>query len=164
MFPIGAGELAEPAEPAPDGRRDRKKLQTRAELVREAVRLFAERGYDNTTIEDITEAADVSARTFFRYFPSKEAVLFPSPNYEAFLDRVRNQPVAVSDVDAVRDAYLSLFPMSPEEAERTLLFKKAVLSIPALEGRNLMLQRVSATRSPRRWRPAVVSRRRTTPR
>lgn len=53
-------------------RRDRKKSETRLALRRAALELSLERGYDNVTIEAITDAADVSARTFFNYFDSKE--------------------------------------------------------------------------------------------
>lgn len=63
--------------PSPPGRRDRKRRDTRRALVEAALDLFEENGFQQTTIEDITDRADVARRTFFRYFPSKESVLYP---------------------------------------------------------------------------------------
>jgi AcrR family transcriptional regulator len=56
-------------------RRERHRAETGDRLYREALRLFAERGFAATTVEDITEAADVGKGTFFNYFPSKEHIL-----------------------------------------------------------------------------------------
>src|SRR6201991_4592735 len=66
---------AQVAEP-PVSLRERKKLATRRLLRRAALELVAQRGRTNVTVEDIAEAAELSPRTFFNYFPSKEAVLF----------------------------------------------------------------------------------------
>ncbi len=57
------------------GRRERHRAETRDRIVRHALQLFSERGVSATTIEDITEAADVGKGTFFNYFPSKEHIL-----------------------------------------------------------------------------------------
>jgi AcrR family transcriptional regulator len=61
---------------APVGLRERKKRETRRALTQAALELFVERGYDETTLADIAEAAGVSTRTIFSYFPSKEDILF----------------------------------------------------------------------------------------
>ncbi len=59
------------------GLRERKRRQTRRELVRAAMRLFEEKGYEETTVAEIASTAGVSTKTFFNYFASKDEVLFP---------------------------------------------------------------------------------------
>ncbi|HKV05147.1 MAG TPA: TetR/AcrR family transcriptional regulator [Candidatus Acidoferrales bacterium] len=77
----GTNALASPnpaarqAAPARAGRRERRRNETRERIFRAALELFAERGYLETTVEDITEAADVGKGTFFNYFQTKEHVL-----------------------------------------------------------------------------------------
>ena len=66
-------------DPIPRGLRERKKIETRLALARAAMRLFEERGYAATTVDDIAAAANVSRRTFFRYFSSKEEVFIVDP-------------------------------------------------------------------------------------
>ena len=67
--------MSGPTGEAPPGLRERKKQRTRATLVDVAARLCAEQGYERTTVDQIAAAADVSPRTFSRYFPNKEAVI-----------------------------------------------------------------------------------------
>jgi AcrR family transcriptional regulator len=57
------------------GRRERRTTETRERLFRSALALFADKGFAETTVEDITEAADVGKGTFFNYFPSKDHIL-----------------------------------------------------------------------------------------
>lgn len=80
------------------GRRERRRREIRDRLYRAALALFAERGYAETTVEDITEAADVGKGTFFNYFPSKEHVLatFGSERIafiETALEKAKKGPV-----------------------------------------------------------------------
>ena len=93
-----------PATEAPVSLRERKKLATRRLLRRAALDLVAERGLANVTVEDIAEAADVSPRTFFNYFPSKEAALFGGDPERAveLRERVATGAPGKSALDALR--------------------------------------------------------------
>jgi TetR/AcrR family transcriptional regulator, regulator of mycofactocin system len=72
---------------AHSGLRQRKKDSSRRAIEDAAWELFAEKGYEETSINDIAERADVAPRTFFRYFPTKEAVMYPQ--FEELLQSVR---------------------------------------------------------------------------
>src|SRR6185369_6765539 len=58
------------------GRRGRKKEETRARIFQAALDLFQQKGFEATTVDDITERADVAKGTFFNYYPRKESVVF----------------------------------------------------------------------------------------
>ena len=91
---------------APTGLRERKKEKTRAQLTSIALRLFDERGFDDVTVEDIVRAAEVSPRTFYRYFPSKEDVLF-GPDHERieeFASVLRARPADEPILESLRTA------------------------------------------------------------
>jgi AcrR family transcriptional regulator len=93
-----------PVTGPPASLRERKKLATRRLLRRTALDLVAERGFTNVTVEDIAEAAEVSPRTFFNYFQSKEAALFgsdPARGIELRERIVRESPGG-SALDALR--------------------------------------------------------------
>jgi AcrR family transcriptional regulator len=104
---VAAAEL--PAEERPSaighgGRRDRKKQATRSALRNAALELVAERGFAHVTVEDIAEAADVSTRTFFNYFPSKEsAVIGAEPErIEELRTSLLARPLSESAPEAIR--------------------------------------------------------------
>jgi AcrR family transcriptional regulator len=86
------------------GLRERKKQQTRDAIAGAALKLFAERGYEQTTIAEIAEAANVSTRTIFAYFESKEDILFcDEPVFYAQLQQaLEERPAGVSTIDALR--------------------------------------------------------------
>jgi AcrR family transcriptional regulator len=77
-------------------RRERKKRETRQRLIECAWSLFQERGYDDTTVEDITEATDVAKGTFFNYFSTKEAILDEIALWR--IDLLGNHVLAADDV------------------------------------------------------------------
>jgi AcrR family transcriptional regulator len=88
------------------GLRERKKADTRAALAAATLRLVADRGWDHVTVEAIAAAADVSYRTFFNHFSSKEeALLQPGgPDQPRLSTRLRAQPAEVGTLAAVRAA------------------------------------------------------------
>lgn len=95
---------------APAGRRDRKKAETREALRSAALRLALEHGYEQLTVEAITEAADVSQRTFFNYFASKDdALLGPDPDRAALLaNALAGRPAGEPPVAALRAVFEQL--------------------------------------------------------
>lgn len=103
------------------GRRERKKEATRGALQATAFRLFQEQGYDATTVHDISDGAEVSARTFFRYFATKDDVLFGDHELRlaamgALLnERPLPEPILTS-IEAVLSALASDLAANPERA------------------------------------------------
>lgn len=99
-----------PVQHAAPGLRERKKQRTRAALVDVAARLCAERGYENTTVDQISEAADVSPRTFSRYFPSKEAVIgaLIEDTSEHVAAALARQPFDITEHEALVRAHVAV--------------------------------------------------------
>jgi AcrR family transcriptional regulator len=91
----------------PPGRRERKKAATRQALADAALRLFLERGYDQVSVRDVAEAADVSTTTVFKHFPGKEALVFDleADREAALVAAVRDRPAGQS-VPAALHAYV----------------------------------------------------------
>ena len=95
--------------------RERKKMRTREAVLREAFRLFERNGYANTTVEQIARAAEVSPRTFFRYFPSKESLLSSDDCVEPIIDAFVRAPAELSPVAAYRHALTEVFGSMPRD-------------------------------------------------
>lgn len=109
------------------GRRERKAAATRLKLFRCALLLFAERGFQNVTVEDITEAADVGKGTFFNYFKSKDHVL--SVMAEIQLGKVREALEAgESGKRSIRLIVHDLFLKISEEPGRSPELARALLT------------------------------------
>jgi len=95
-------DASQPAAPA--GLRERKKARTRAALREHALRLFREKGYQNTTVEQIAAAAEVSPSTFFRYFPTKEDLVLQDDMDVRMIAAFERQPPGLGAIAAVRAA------------------------------------------------------------
>jgi AcrR family transcriptional regulator len=115
------------------GLRERKKAQTRAAIQRQALRLFRKQGYDNTTVQQIAAAAEVSESTFFRYFPTKEAVVLWDDLDLEIVSRIRAQSASASPVGALRAALRETFGGLPAGRQRELRQRvELMLSVPPL--------------------------------
>lgn len=91
-----------------EGRRERKKRQTRELIAKTALRLFAERGYDEVTVAEVAAAADVAVTTVFNYFKTKEDLFFGAftPPTEILATRLHARRPAVSPAEVVQELLL----------------------------------------------------------
>jgi AcrR family transcriptional regulator len=121
------------------GRRERKKLATRQALQDVALRLVAERGLDQVTVEDISEAADVATRTFFNYFSSKEEALLGNlPEKVAAVQRmVVDRPASETPLEAVCQVLRTMTLQLAERRDERLLRQQVIERHPGLLARQL---------------------------
>lgn len=100
------------------GLRERKKQRTRAAIQKEAMRLFLRKGFDETTIEEIAEAAEISPSTFFNYFAGKEAVVFEDELDPLILAAFDAQPADTPPIHALRTAMRTVFSrLTPDQEQ-----------------------------------------------
>jgi AcrR family transcriptional regulator len=113
--------------------RERKKQRTRAAIQAQALRLFRERGYDNTTVEEICEAAEVGPATFYRYFAAKADVVVWDEFDPLFLAAFQAQPADMSALAALRAAFKTVFEqMTPEQKAEQQQRSQLMLDVPEL--------------------------------
>jgi AcrR family transcriptional regulator len=134
----------EDTAPASAGRRERKKQLTREALTEAAFELFAEKGFEATTVEEIADAVDVSSRTFFRYFASKEdvALTFQEEQLEAVLVALVARPPDEPVVTALRRSVVDIAKACEEgelgfDPSRFQCIQSMIASSPALMARSL---------------------------
>jgi AcrR family transcriptional regulator len=122
-----------PTDKRPLGLRERKKARTRVTIQRHALRLFRERGYHATTVEDICEAAEVSDTTFYRYFTSKAHVVLWDEFGPLIVAAFEAQPTDLSPITALRHAFHEVFSsMTSEQQDEQRQRTSLMLAVPEL--------------------------------
>lgn len=137
----------------PESLRERKAKRTRSELVDAAVQLCLKVGYENVTVDTIAAAADVSPRTFSRYFASKDAVFLAvlDPVTDRLIDAIREQPDTLGPLEALRAAYVAVLtriaaqPLGQPSADDIAVMLRVVNSSGAFN-RKVMSHRNQRTR------------------
>jgi AcrR family transcriptional regulator len=116
------------------GLRERKKQRTREQIVEAAFGLFAERGFQATTVADIAAAADIAPRTFFAYFPSKEAVVFFDFDamFASLKATIEERPEGETAIDALRRWLDHSLPVEHEASDEAMLRKRMCIDEPSL--------------------------------
>jgi AcrR family transcriptional regulator len=131
------------------GLRERKKERTRRDLQRAAIDLFAEKGYDHVTVADIADRAEISPRTFYRYYKSKDdLVLAPLQGFlDAYREVLAERPAEEPPLQALRESFVSFAPSMEEftTTERVELVRQN----PELHRRSVELTE--------RWQETIAS-------
>ena len=126
----------------PGPRRERKKRQMREALLHAALELFDAKGYEHTAVREITDAVDVSERTFFRYFANKEdlALSFVKDAREAMLKALAGRPAEEPPLIALRNAMhesLEFFTPDDDGEPPYLKVTRLIDATPSLLAANL---------------------------
>ena len=123
------------AEAPAEGLRERKRRETLQRVAEAGMRLFFERGYEATTIDEIAAAAGVSRRSFFHYFKSKDEILLAlqSGMGERFAALLRAASPETRPLDAVREAVLEV--CAPYPAEKMIALDRLMRSSAAVQAR-----------------------------
>lgn len=114
--------------------RQSRRLETRRRIEETALHLFAANGFDDTTVDQIAAACGISPRTFFRYFPSKDEVIFAEIDEELALlcDYIRARPAEERPYATIREACIRLASDYEEDRERIVARSRLVRANPRL--------------------------------
>ncbi|TQF02256.1 TetR family transcriptional regulator [Kitasatospora acidiphila] len=142
-----AGSELEELLAAPLGLRERKKLKTRRAIRSAAFDLFAEQGYEATTVDQIAALAEVSPSTFFRYFPTKEDVVI-SDDYDPLMENgFRSRPADEPLMESLRQAMIGpLRQVLAAERDEVLLRMQLFREVPAIRARSMVEQQHTGER------------------
>jgi AcrR family transcriptional regulator len=126
-----------------DQTREQKKAETRTRILSCAHELFHEHGFDSTTLEDICAAGSVSKRTFFRYFPDKESLVFPNreKRRERFVEILSAAPPDESPFDTFRRITRMFSVEYSENSAQLLAAQNLIQSSSALLAREAAIDR-----------------------
>ena len=118
------------------GLRERKKEQTRQRIAAVALRLFAERGFDGVTVNEIAEAAEVAKATLFTYFPTKESLVLRGVGDDGLARIAAGRPPGQTFLEALRAHYRVLAAVQLPAAELGALITRVrvIWDSPALQG------------------------------
>ena len=120
------------------GLRERKKAKTHEAIQEAALRLFRKQGYEQTTIEQIAEVAEVSPSTFFRYFPTKEDIVLHDALDPRFFAVFAEQPPELSPIQALRVSMRAVLEqLTPQQIEVERERQELIMAVPALRARML---------------------------
>jgi len=118
----------------------RRKVTSRADLENVAFDLFSRQGFEQTTIDDIASAAGIGRRTFFRYFPSKNDVVWG--DFDDDLERMRRRlsavPAGIPLMDALREAIVDFNTIAPEQIPAHRRRMEFILRVPALQAHSTL--------------------------
>jgi AcrR family transcriptional regulator len=128
--------------PRPLGRRERKRLETRNGLAAVALELFAERGFDAVTVNDIADRADVDPSTFYRHFVTKEAVIFAEFGEwtSRIGDAVRAQPADLPALETLRASVKDLAATLMLDLDNDRRRAELIESTPSVRAQGLVVR------------------------
>lgn len=136
---MASADPASPRRPSaaapPTGLRERKKQKTKEAIQRAALRLFQKQGYDETTIEEIAAAVEISPSTFFNYFPTKEDValydIYDPMTISMFLESPKGESLDAT----IRRVMQDIGDVMERDKEMIFARAKLFLEVPELRGR-----------------------------